>query len=162
MLLPVGFNISAAVQPADARVNEHTRSLRDALPTSSESLCLTARTPHAQQASSKNASALLCAVLAATLKRRAGRFSSRPSYSSCAVVGSSGGLLGASSGKAVDEHEAVFRFNDAPVAPFVRWYTQKGLAPVLSTSGIGPCPVAAPTALAVLLAATWAIRALCG
>ena len=35
-------------------------------------------------------------------------------YGSCAVVGSSGRLVGAGHGTAIDDHDAVIRFNQAP------------------------------------------------
>ena len=54
-----------------------------------------------------------CANLARTLQRVTGR-PRRSTFSTCAVVGSSGGLRGSQQGMEIDEHEAVFRFNTAP------------------------------------------------
>eukprot|EP00899_Mesostigma_viride_P016299 jgi/Mesvir1/24670/Mv21964-RA.1 len=42
----------------------------------------------------------------------------RRHFASCAVVGNSGSLLRSKSGKAIDAHEAVLRFNYAPVHPY--------------------------------------------
>ena len=80
---------------------------------------------------SKNASAALnagrslqqiCLHLAAVLERRTVGWSSKRGvaalYRSCAVVGSGGGLQGSGHGARIDRADAVFRFNNAPVAGF--------------------------------------------
>jgi len=39
-------------------------------------------------------------------------------YATCAVVGSSGAMLRARAGRVIDEHDAIFRFNNAPTRRF--------------------------------------------
>ena len=39
-------------------------------------------------------------------------------YGTCAVVGSSGAMMRARAGRVIDEHDAVFRFNNAPTRRF--------------------------------------------
>lgn len=56
-----------------------------------------------------------CARLGRAVNRITGR-PHRSAFSTCAVVGSSGGLRGSRQGEAIDSHEAVFRFNSAPTA----------------------------------------------
>lgn len=55
-----------------------------------------------------------CIQLAHVLKTMTGR-PQRPVHGSCAVVGSSGGLTGSGQGARIDSHDAVYRFNTAPV-----------------------------------------------
>jgi hypothetical protein len=55
-----------------------------------------------------------CLQLAQLFKRITGR-PSRVHHGSCAVVGSSGGLTGSGQGALIDAHDAVYRFNNAPV-----------------------------------------------
>eukprot|EP00908_Phaeocystis_cordata_P007406 Transcript_18046.p1 GENE.Transcript_18046~~Transcript_18046.p1 ORF type:complete len:407 (-),score=131.54 Transcript_18046:79-1245(-) len=66
-----------------------------------------------------NGTAELCALFYERLRRVTVR---RPParYRSCAVVGSGGILSGSGSGAAIDAHEAVIRFNGAPIAGFAR------------------------------------------
>ena len=47
-------------------------------------------------------------------------FLSRSRFSSCAVVGSAGGLYGSHHGPAIDGYNAIFRFNTAPVTPYAK------------------------------------------
>lgn len=55
-----------------------------------------------------------CLLLARVFRRVTGR--PRPMmYGTCAVVGSSGGLTGSGQGPAIDAHDAVYRFNTAPL-----------------------------------------------
>ena len=55
-----------------------------------------------------------CLQLARLFKRITGR-PTRPHHGTCAVVGSSGGLAGSGQGGLIDAHDAVYRFNSAPV-----------------------------------------------
>lgn len=55
-----------------------------------------------------------CLQLARLFKRITGR-PTRPHHGTCAVVGSSGGLTGSGQGALIDAHDAVYRFNSAPV-----------------------------------------------
>jgi hypothetical protein len=55
-----------------------------------------------------------CLQLARLFKRITGR-PSRVHYGTCAVVGSSGGLTGSGQGARIDAHDAIYRFNNAPV-----------------------------------------------
>ena len=54
-------------------------------------------------------------------------------YRSCAVVGSSGHLLAAARGAEIDAHEAVFRFNTAPVRGFERHVGRRTTLRVLNS-----------------------------
>jgi hypothetical protein len=60
-----------------------------------------------------------CMELAGILRKNSSR-PNRTSYGSCAVVGSSGGLIGSALGREIDAHNAVFRINHASVFRFER------------------------------------------
>ena len=62
---------------------------------------------------------IACMQLARVLIRSTGRPSPKE-HGTCAVVGSSGGLTGSRQGAQIDAHDAVYRFNTAPVGgPYI-------------------------------------------
>ena len=56
----------------------------------------------------------------------------RRMFGTCAVVGSSGSLLQGECGGAIDEHDAVWRINDAPVRGFERFVGSRETVRVLN------------------------------
>lgn len=78
--------------------------------------CMPAGFNTTDAARGQNATAVLCTAVATALMSST-RSPSRLHYRNCAVVGSGGVLRGSWSGREIDSHEAIFRFNAANVGP---------------------------------------------
>ena len=106
---PYGFASEGGLRGFGAFMRKPTTVLRDPLSS-------------AERADSRwaaNGTAELCTLFYERLKRVT---VARPPvrFRSCALVGSGGILSGSGSGAAIDAHEAVIRFNDAPLKGFTR------------------------------------------